>query len=101
MIRGTTPEYTFTLPFETELIETGRISFAQDGRLILQKTMDDCVLEAQSITLKLTQEETFRFDSNGGYAEIQIRILTTGGDALASELLYDTVEPTLDSEVLT
>lgn len=100
MIRGTTPTHTFNLPFGVEFIKAGKVTYSQDGAIVLNKEIKDCALEGQTITIKLTQEDTFKFDCTKGYVYIQIRLLTTGDDALASGLIRVEVEKCLDSEVL-
>lgn len=100
MIRGTTPTHTFNLPFGVEFIKAGKVIYSQDGAVVLTKEISECALDGQAITIKLTQEETFKFDCNKGYVFIQIRLLTTGEDALASGLIRVEVEKCLDSEVL-
>lgn len=99
MIRGTTPTHIFTLPFETKLISNIRIIYTQGGERILVKEIGDCQLDGSTVTVRLTQEETFRFDCNK-YVEIQVRALTHGGDALNSEIYKTSVERCLDTEVI-
>ena len=67
MIRGTTPTHQFILPFGVENIKSGRVIYSQDGQVILTKEISECALEEQTITIKLTQEETFKFDWLGYY----------------------------------
>ena len=52
-----------------------------------------------TIQTTLTQEETLRFDHKKA-VQIQIRILTAGGDALASVIEKIGVSQLLDNEVL-
>lgn len=96
---GTTPRHTFTFPFETDLIQELKITYAQKNKTVLEKRLDDCEIEAKSVSCTLTQEETFNFE-NGVNVEVQARVLTMGGDALASDIRIITAERCLDSEVL-
>lgn len=100
MIRGTTPRHTFTIPFDTSLIKTGKVVYYQDGAVVLEKEIAHCSLDGNTITIKLTQEDTFAFNCSGGYVYIQIRLLTLEGDALASDEIRVEVRRCLDSEVL-
>ena len=100
MIRGTTPTHIFTIPFDAELVKAGKIIYAQDGENIIEKTLAECSFEGNTIKVRLTQEESFRFDCHKGYVYIQIRLLTVAGDVIASELMRVSVERCLDSEVL-
>lgn len=99
MIRGTTPTHIFNLPFDTSLLKIVKISYAQDGVLVLQKHNSDCVLEGNTVKTTLTQEDTFLFEYNKN-VQIQIRVLTNDGKALAGQI--QTVAPmmNLDDEVL-
>ena len=98
MRRGTTPTYTFPIPFSIDSIATAKVTFAQSGVLV-EKKLEDCGRGEDEISVKLTQEETFRFSE--GAVSIQLRVLTEGGDALASDPMHDMVDGCLDEEVLT
>ena len=86
MIRGTTPTLIFTLPLDTNLIEEAYITIAQNGEVVIDKNYTDCAIGERSLTLKLSQEETLLLDARER-AEIQIRVRTTTGDALASNII--------------
>ena len=95
---GTTPTYTFKLPFATDVVSKAKVTFRQNNKVVLEKT-DVCVLEGDIIKVSLTQEETFMF-TFPGKAEVQLRIVTQGNDALASAPFLFLVEECLDKEVL-
>lgn len=99
MIRGTTPAHTFTLPFDVSSIKEVKIIYSQADRIVFCKKTEDCELEGMSITTHLTQEETFMFDCKK-MVQIQLRILTTTGDALSTEVMEYTVKKCLDNEVI-
>lgn len=99
MRKGTTPSFSFTLPFDTSVVEKAKVIFKQDNRIVLEKYNEQCTLDGNTIHVKLTQEETYLFESDK-YAKMQLRVLTTGGDALASEIFEVFVEEFLDDEVL-
>lgn len=99
MIRGSTPTHIFTLPFGAETVKTIEITYAQNEKVKLQKANADCVLEGNTVSIKLTQEDTFKFDEKP-LVEIQIRVLTLGGDVIASDIMYTTVKRCLSDEVL-
>lgn len=96
---GTTPRHTFTFPFETDLIQELKITYAQNKKTVLEKYLDDCEVGQTSVSVSLTQEETFLFSENVN-VEVQVRVLTTSGDALASDIRIVTAERCLDREVL-
>lgn len=99
MRRGTTPTHTFSLPFSVTMISALRITYAQNGRTIMTKTEQDVDASDQEISVRLTQEETLMF-SDKSDVEIQLKILSTAGDVLASPVY--TVHPLriIDEEVL-
>lgn len=100
MIRGTTPTHTFDLPFDTSIIKTLRILYAQEGKTVLEKTEADCSMAGNTITLTLSQRDTLAL-SAGTFAECQIRVLTKDGAALASVPMGVPVGKVLSEEVLT
>ena len=99
MIRGTTPTHTFNIPFDTSMVKEVKVTYAQDDTVVLEKRTSDCELDGQRIIVTLTQEDTFLFDCKKA-VEIQIRVLTVGGDALGSVPEKVGVSKCLDDEVL-
>lgn len=99
MIRGTTPTHVFTLPFDVELIADLRISYGQNNGEIICKTIDDCTLNGNTISVTLTQEDTYKFNC-GQQAKAQVKIRTHAGDVLASEFIFISVERCLNEEVI-
>ena len=96
---GATPRHTFTVPFKTDLIKELKITYAQNKKTVLEKYLADCEVEENSVSYSLTQEETFLFDSNA-MVEVQVRVLTMGGDAMTSNIHTIRAERCLDREVL-
>lgn len=100
MIRGTTPTHIFTLPFDTSMVKTIKISYRQNNIVKLTKRNDDCVFDGNTVTLKLTLEDTFAF-AGGACVEVRIRVLTQSGEALASNIMRVQCDACLsDDEVL-
>ena len=99
MIQGTTPTHQFTIPMDASSVQTVRIAYAQKDEVLLVKSGDDCRVEGNVIEVKLTQEETLLFDEFSS-VQIQVRVLTTAGDALASDLIRVPCGAILDKEVL-
>jgi hypothetical protein len=99
MRRGTTPTHKFRLPFSAETVSKFKVIYAQDDVVILTKENESCECNGNVITVRLTQEETLLFDSKK-IVQIQIRILTLGGDALASDIKLVDVDNCLESEVI-
>lgn len=100
MTRGTTPIHTFYLEdYNTNIISKIRILYAQNDKNILIKEEKDCIFEENTITTKLTQEETYLFDDKQ-IVQIQLHILTTTNESLVSDIERVKVEKCLDTEVL-
>lgn len=98
-MRGTTPTHIFRLPFDTALIKSVRITYAHNKKPVLIKETEQCTLEGDTITVRLTQEETLLFKNNWD-VEIQLRVLKTDGDVLRSEIYHRYTGVLLDDEVM-
>lgn len=99
MIRGTTPTFEFTLPMLTDEIAAGYITFAQDGSVVIDKDLADCTCAGSTVTLHLTQEETLKLSQNTS-TELQMRVRTTGGEALATRVYTVPTERILKDGVI-
>ena len=99
MIKGTTPTHTFFLPFDTGMIKDARITYSQNGSVVLKKEAKNCAMEGNEVSVKLTQEDTMMFNE-GVCVEVQVRVLTLAGDALASEIVRIGCDRILDDGVL-
>lgn len=100
MRRGTTPTHTFTLPIDAASITKLRITYVQDGEIVLTKTEKNAQMDGSTVKVKLTQAETLSFN-NERMVEIQLKVLTTGGDALVSDVWNVHPLRVLDEEELT
>ena len=99
MIRGTTPKLEFTIPFGTDLIKEVYVTFAQGANVILEKQLADCVCEGERLVLKLSQADTLAF-MHGQLVDVQLRVKTVNGEALASDIIRTTAERILkDGEI--
>lgn len=96
---GTTPTHIFEVDLDTTLIKQVKITYTQDDEIILEKRTDDCEITQDKLKIKLTQEETFEFDSTK-FVCIQIRILTTNNECFSTDLIRVPVHKCLDREVL-
>lgn len=99
MRRGTTPTITCTLSTDIDLTECEliRVIIRQGGHVKLIKEADDVTIQDKTISVRLSQKETFSLYP--GSADIQVRIK-------ASDAVYATgiksihVDTSLDEEVL-
>lgn len=100
IIRGTTPTITMTLPFSHELIEVGYVIVRQNKNTVIEKPVSDCTCSGNTLSVKLTQEETL--DLSREYnAEIDVVVKTTGGDRLETDSPYIVgVADTVKDEVI-
>ena len=98
---GTTPTHIFELPCDINALTDVKIVYHQNGEQILRKRLRNCEVntETNTLSLTLTQEETFMFQPNLS-VEIQLRAITGGGDVLASDIYKVPASRCLDSEVL-
>ena len=99
MIQGTTPTHTFKMPLDISNISKLRVSYAQNGQVVITKELSDFTVESDTITTKLTQEDTLKF-RGGVDVQIQIRVLTSGGDSIASNVMRVSCGTILDRTVL-
>lgn len=99
MRQGTTPTIQITVN-NIDLADMERIYvvFEQNGNL-LKKSMTDLKVENNVISVLLTQEETLSFKN--GNCNIQLRMITYDGIAMASPIKTVNVHSVLNKEVIT
>lgn len=86
MIRGTTPTLMFTLPFPVSTLAEAYITFMQRKEIVLEKSLNECDKNEDSLSVTLTQEETLSLECHCEL-EIQLRVRTLQGEALASDII--------------
>lgn len=100
MIRGTTPTLSFELPFAVSTLSEYWVTVSQRyDNIRIDKDSSDCTASGSTITVTLTQEETLRLVPDKPVF-IQLRMLTTDGDAKASEVFKTMVTDALREEVI-
>jgi DNA-directed RNA polymerase subunit L len=99
MMCGTTPTHYFKLPFNVDTISKIRILYSQDNKIVFVKNTEDCTLENNLVTTKLTQENTLAFDYRKPI-EVQVRVLDVNGDSLVSTIKVIRAGRCLDNEVI-
>ena len=98
MRRGTTPTLTFTLPVDSSIIECLFITFSQKREIVLEKNINDCEFIDGALQVTLSQKETLSF--NVGSIDIQIRLKTNDGSAMASNIVVVEIRDCLkDGEI--
>ena len=95
MRRGTTPTLVLTVSnFDLTTAKSLYVTIAQFGNKLTKKSGDSSLkVEADTVSIWLTQEETLSFKS--GSAEIQLRGISEGGEAFATEIAHIPVESIL------
>ena len=99
MIKGTTPIHVFNIPLKASEIQNVEITYSQSDEVILQKGVADCIIEDDRITVKLTQEDTLKFNHKKK-VQFQIRVLTVEGVAMSSRVMFMEAEQCLSNEEL-
>ena len=99
MFKGTTPTHIFEVELDTSTIKEVKITYSQRDQEVLVKRTEDCTIDSETISTRLSQEDTFLFEDNT-LVTIQLRVLTTGGDALIAEPIIISIGKCLDDEVL-
>lgn len=109
MIRGTTAQFKFNLPYNFSDIRLAKITFWQSGNcgpatdrpLPIVKTLNQCSSSniPNELCVTLTQEETLRF-SDKTKAYVQLRAESIDGNAFASKQEQLTVYPVYDDSIL-
>lgn len=99
MRRLSTPTHTFTLDIDMMIVKTIRIVYAQGDSVILVKYGDDAQINGNTVSVRLTQEETKLFSASSS-VQIQVDVLTTDGDALHSDIIKVSVSDVLSDEVM-
>lgn len=107
MIRATTPKHIFIFDTDPSVYDRILITYAQNGEIILEKEKEDLTIEEATDAsgetkynawFRLTQEEANKFSAR--MVAVQVRALTTSGEALASKQMSFHVEDVLNDEVL-
>ena len=96
---GTTPTHKFRLTFDTSFLSAARVVYMQKKAEVLRKDTDAFTFEGNTLSVTLSQEETFLFDHTAPVV-MQLRVKDSSGRVLKSEPMVKTVRECLDREVL-
>lgn len=99
MIRGTTPKHYFTAPCDGKTISKVNVLYGQNDVLLFKKKTSDCTIYGSTITVKLTREESLKFNHKKP-AQVQVVIETISGDILESLVETVGVDKLLDDGVI-
>lgn len=90
MYRGTTPTNVFRTDVDLENASVLFVSYKQNGKVVLEKSLEDVSVKKTLVTVNLTQKETLLFQD--GIVTIQIRAKFPDNMAIASNLIRTTAE---------
>jgi hypothetical protein len=96
---GTTPTHEFTIPFDVSLVDKLKITYSQNGKEVLVKYAEDCKFDGNTVSVTLSQEDTFLFKECEN-ALIQMRVKAKDGGVHGSDVGTIPVLRCLDREVL-
>lgn len=99
MIKGSTPTFTFALPFDASAIAEARISFGQDGRELVKKVEGVITMKGNDISCELTQRESLLFNEQKPM-QIQLKVKTHEGKVLLTDIFEADVGAALNKEML-
>lgn len=98
MFRGTTPTNVFNVDLDLTNAEVIYITYKQQNKVVFEKEKSDITVTENSLTVKLTQEETLKLTERE--VEIQIRARFSDGTALASNIIKTTANKILKDGVI-
>lgn len=99
MRRGTTPTHTFNTDIDLSEASVIWLTYKQGNNTLLTKEMPDMTITTESISVKLTQEETLMFNRNNT-VRMQIRARFPDGSAIASNVIQTPVAAILREGVI-
>lgn len=83
--RGTTPKIKCELPFDVSELAEAIMTIRQHGTVCIEKSIQDADCDGYLLSYPLSQEDTLKLDHESP-VEIQVRVKTTYGSALASSV---------------
>jgi hypothetical protein len=97
--KGCTCVNRFTFPYPEKDVEALFITYQQDRKTVFEKQLSDCVFDEDSISVKLTQEDTLKLKDDGTI-QIQIRVRLYSGSVVKSEIIKTYTDAVLKEEVI-
>lgn len=88
MIRGTTPTLELTTDVDLSSCEELYITISQSGVDLIEKSIEDCIIENEKCTVTLTQEDTLKLDDKYP-CYLQLRGKTPEGTVFATYPPYE------------
>lgn len=99
MYQATTPTFVLTLPNTVDLTEAETVMFSlRQGFYALDKSGEDLTVEAQTVSVYLTQAETLALKS--GLAQMQLNWTYPDGSRACSNIANVSIDPNLYKAVI-
>ena len=99
IVRGTTPAFRFTFKEDISAASVILLTFVQKKSIVKEYDKDDLEIDGDTLTLYMSQEDTFLFDEEDA-AVAQVRALYPDGVAVGCEPYAMPVVPVLNNTVL-
>lgn len=109
IVRGSTQEHIFILPFYLDMIEELFVTYSQNGKKVLEKKLSDGRLSTtnNSYIVTLSQEDTLSFTPSFltnpqkvNLVVMQLRVKLVDGRVLASDIIKEKVYDVLKEGVI-
>ena len=62
--KGCCCKNSFSFPFKPGNVSRLYITYQQNGKNVVEKTIDDCIFENDKVLVDITQQESLLFDEN-------------------------------------
>lgn len=97
--QGSTPTHQYTIPYPKDAVSEVLITYAQNDKIVVEKTGESVTVSDYAVQTELTQTDTLKFLTQDPVA-IQLKIKFTTGKVLPSDILYAPVMEVLNREEL-
>lgn len=96
--RGATPTNIFNVSVDLTSAEVLYVTYVQFGRTVLEKTIEECTVTSDTVTVSLSQNDTIKFKM--APVKIQIRARLQDGSAHVSKVIETTATELLKQGVI-
>lgn len=96
MYRFTTPTHTFSFPLDVSSAREILVTYSQNAKIVLEKHKADLTIaeDGKAASFMLSEDESALFSAFRPVS-VQVRVLTSGGESLASAVQEVSVLPVL------
>ena len=97
--KGCTCKNSFLFPFAESDVVVIYITYQQNGKIVIEKELEDCTFLDGRVYVTLTQEDTVKFD-NDAIVRIQIRTRLKDGLVSKTKIFETYTDELLKDEVI-